>query len=697
MPEYNIKISELDPFVSPRSTEDFFALVDSSSMTTYRATIQDIGSLITQSLSASYVPFSAIASSTVAFSVSASWASSSISASYAKTASWALNAPQQASCSWASRSLWADLARSASYASRSHDAGYATRSLDVDTAGAQYNFPFWTTYFAPGAGNGDLSQRSPWVYYPYYDQMGLLVNDTASTKLTSYAPYPNHRPDLLLYRYGDRANVAWGFAPNIGIQTTWPITSHTFVGTDQRDWYFSTSSNPHPPFDPDLMVTNSYFSGSDGSTESGSFYKIPDAPGALASIFNGKWIRIAGNWGNPIGYDDSILPGTLPPVAQHPVKGAMWAGQDQIMKGIISLQLNTTVYPGGSNAWNQIDFWFHQGQWGGGISAQVFHVNTYGPQLIRAIRLHSTNGIKDPSMFIDILVDGLYSGGEAPGYQGEPSMTIKAQSWQGVRFLKWLNVDPWPLQDTSSNDITQDQSTLIFPAAPGFYSNVSKNMNYYIQGKNVVIWPNYSQVTQSGAAVTAMASPYSLAVSGTVNTNTKFNCDGHDGITTKVTYGTTNLYFSGGILIDKYPPDTYVPPASIACGTSLKYAGGQSMPTETVFTLGSDTGPVIVRYDMYGNPDRLQVWFDGVVKYDTGYRGLESYRSTMNAGLTAAGSGSEISVGPPALPTITEPGQGQFTWMKDSSTTWCKVQVFAPGAGTAWNYTMSCPNQPLPT
>ena len=115
MPDYNIKISELDAFSTPRSTEDFFPLVDSSSMTTYRATIQDIGSLITQSLSASYVPPTAI-DGAVPFAVSASWASASISASYALSASHARLAdsasyypPQvlQISSSWASRSLQA--------------------------------------------------------------------------------------------------------------------------------------------------------------------------------------------------------------------------------------------------------------------------------------------------------------------------------------------------------------------------------------------------------------------------------------------------------------------------------------------------------------------------------------------------------------------------------------------------------------
>lgn len=677
MPEYNIKISELNPFTSSARTEDFFPLVDSSSMTTFRATIQDIGLLITQSLSASYVPASAVEGS-VQFATSASWASASISASYALSASHARLAdsasyypPQQfqVSCSWASRSL---------------QSWYATRSIDVDTNGAQFNFPYWNTWYAPGT-NGALNQKSPLVYYPYSAETGLVVEDSASTKLTSYQVYPNHRPDINIYRYGERANVAWGFAPNIGFQTVWPITSQTFVGTDQRDWYFSTASSPHPPFDPDLMVTNSYFSGSAGDSSSGSFYKIPDAPGAMASIFNGKWVRFASALSNPIFYDDTVLPGTNPPLPDHPPQGVMWSSQDQIMKGLISLQLNTTVFTGGSNAWNQIDFWFHQNQWGSGISCQILHVNTYGPQLIRAIRFHSTNGIKDPPMFIDVLIDGLYAGGETPGGLGEPVMTIKAQSWQGVRFLKWLNVDPWPLQDTGSNDISQDGTTLIVPAAPGFYSNVSKNMNYYVQGKNVVIWPNPNQITQSGAAVQSMASTQSLFVSGGINTNTAFYCDNNKGLTTKVTYGTTNLYFSGGILINKFPPDG-APPAGTACNGQGTVQGGNQMPNEQTWVLGDGTGVVTVYFYTYTVPDRLQVFFDGNVILNTGYRGNASYQSQLNTALASYGSASEYIQGGSKF-------SGSF--FKNSSTTTAKVQVFGPIGSTAWNYWISCPGQPI--
>ena len=108
-------------------------------------------------------------------------------------------------------------------------------------------------------------------------------------------------------------------------------------------------------------------------------------------------------------------------------------------------------------------------------------------------------------------------------------------------------------RDTGSNDITQDRTQLIVPTAPGFYSNVDPLMNYNIHGKNVVIWPTYNQITQSGLAVLSVASNQSLFVSGNISTNTAYCCDDNVGLTTKVTYGTTNLFFSGGILIGKQP------------------------------------------------------------------------------------------------------------------------------------------------
>lgn len=46
------------------------------------------------------------------------------------------------------------------------------------------------------------------------------------------------------------------------------------------------------------------------------------------------------------------------------------------------------------------------------------------------------------------------------------------------------------------------------------------------------------------------------------------------------------------------------------------------MPTSYDVDLGSATGPVSVSYNVYENPDRVQIWFDGTIRYDTGYLGL---------------------------------------------------------------------------
>ena len=620
----------------------------------------------------SYNP-SSISASHALYADSASYAiscSHAISASHALSADSASYYPQQqfqVSCSWASRSL---------------QSWYATRSIDVDTHGPAYNFPYWTGN-TPGLGNGNLRTDSPLVFYPYGGtDSGLLTVDSASTNQEYYFPYPIHRPDFKAWRFNDRANVAWGFANNWGIQTAWPIISHTFNGTDQRDWHFTTSSNPHFGFDPHLQVTNSYFSGSAGDSSSGSFYTIPEAPGALASIFNGKWVRFVSNGGNPAFGGDSYAGGKA--TADHSAMGEVWANADQIMKGLISIQLQTRY----SNTWNQVDLWVHAGDWAGNQSATVLHVNNYGYQHIRAFRLSGKGGgLTDPLFSIDMLIDGIWGIGDG-GRQGEESITIKAQSWQGIRFLKWLNIDPWPFENTGSNDLSQDGTQLIFPAAPGFYTNTPKALNYHIHGQNVMIWPTPNNITQSGLAVPLTVNSRSLFVSGGINTNTNYYCDNNMGITTKVLANTNvNLYFSGGILIEKYPPDAYVPPpVGTACGGGATYNGGNVMPNEQTWVLGSGTGVVTVHFNTFTVPDRLQVYFDSNVILDTGYRGDVSNQTNLNTRLASYGSASAI---------ITAPGQVTASWYKNSATTTAKVQVFGPIAGTAWTYWMSCPGQPI--
>ena len=542
MAEYNIKISELDPFPlsdTPR-TEDFFPMVNSSSMTTYRTTIQNIGLIMTHSIyadTASYYNQNPNA-------MSASWASSSISSSYAKTASYAISAshanlsdsasyyPPQTlvlSCSWASSSISSSYAKTASYA------------MDVATHGPAYNFPYWTSD-TPWDGNGNLVRNSPLYYYVNPDQGNwLLTIDSASTNVEYTIPFPNQRPDFKQWGFNEQANIPYWFAFGSGLQSMYPIISHTFVGTDHRGWFFTTSSTPHNSplwYTTNQYITNSYYSGSAGDASSGSFYTIPNQPGALQQIFNGKWVRF-------VSFGTAPYETSEKPVADHSAMGEVWGIPDQTMKGLISIQVST-VSGIGSNAMSQVDMWVHGGSWGGGMSATVFHVHNFnGTQLIRAFRISCGKGYNgiDPMYCIDMLIDGLQT--------NEAALTVTAQSWQGIRFLKWLNVNPWPSTLTGSNDLTKDETQLIFPAAPGFYTNVTKAMNYNIQGQNVTIWPTPNNITQSGVAVPAIANNRSLFVSGSIGTTEAYYWNNTIGKSTLVNlgYGGHTLNFSGGLLI----------------------------------------------------------------------------------------------------------------------------------------------------
>lgn len=103
-----IKISELDGF-SNIIPEDFIPLVDSSSMTTFRVTLNSINNYISESVTVKNSIYST-------FTTSASYASSSISSSHTLTASYLINNIANPSSSWSSASLFALQSTSASYA-----------------------------------------------------------------------------------------------------------------------------------------------------------------------------------------------------------------------------------------------------------------------------------------------------------------------------------------------------------------------------------------------------------------------------------------------------------------------------------------------------------------------------------------------------------------------------------------------------
>ena len=126
---YDIKISQLNPFPGPTQTVDFFPMVDSSSLTTYRTSIADIAPLMTHSIHSD----SSSLAVTASYSISSSYAATggnTISSSYAVTASNAITS---------SNSLSSNNSISASYAvSSSHAISSSYAIASSNTVSSSY-------------------------------------------------------------------------------------------------------------------------------------------------------------------------------------------------------------------------------------------------------------------------------------------------------------------------------------------------------------------------------------------------------------------------------------------------------------------------------------------------------------------------------------------------------------------------------
>ena len=192
------------------------------------------------------------------------------------------------------------------------------------------------------------------------------------------------------------------------------------------------------------------------------------------------------------------------------------------------------------------------------------------------------------------------------------------------------------------------------------------------------------------------------------------------------------------------PPSPPSPPppvnsSVIPCGTASKYDGGNAYPDEQTVVLGKDLGTVLMTFNAYDNPDAFQVrtrrqpcfmlidtsqlsdvdfcaqvFFDGQLVIDTGYRGNDNpelgYQNLTETNIAVLGQPvppvnkgnttitSYINPAPstecatPAgdiLPPC--PGYGTASFVKNSATTTVTVRVFAPNPGTAWAYQVDCP------
>jgi hypothetical protein len=144
------------------------------------------------------------------------------------------------------------------------------------------------------------------------------------------------------------------------------------------------------------------------------------------------------------------------------------------------------------------------------------------------------------------------------------------------------------------------------------------------------------------------------------------------------------LHISAPLVNDNYSLEFNCPTAipTIPCGAGSAYSGGVSYPTIQQVTLGSDTGVVTLDYNAIGIPDKFIVEFDGVEVINTGYVGNIYHQTDLNNALASYGDGPEPIVGGPV---------GSVTFNKTTATTTAIVKVYAPMAGTGWNFTLGCP------
>lgn len=122
------------------------------------------------------------------------------------------------------------------------------------------------------------------------------------------------------------------------------------------------------------------------------------------------------------------------------------------------------------------------------------------------------------------------------------------------------------------------------------------------------------------------------------------------------------------------PPTTpTVPPQQCNTGTQ---SGGAGVTT-TGHGLGT-AGPTsfLFEFDAFSQPDHFEVYYEGALIYDTGWRG--------SAGTWTGPDGNPI--------VIAGPGAGSATVaVPAGSATSITVVVTGQGSGTVWDYTVNCP------
>ena len=120
------------------------------------------------------------------------------------------------------------------------------------------------------------------------------------------------------------------------------------------------------------------------------------------------------------------------------------------------------------------------------------------------------------------------------------------------------------------------------------------------------------------------------------------------------------------------------------CNIAVNGGSGGRGYFEYTIQLGFGTGNVSFTYNAYSVPDQFQVYYNGSLVIDTGFRGDASYNAQLNA---------------LGYPNVSGPGSGSSSFTKTSALPeTCLVVITAPLAGTAWEFLVGCPSiPPTPT
>lgn len=500
-----IKISELNPIPSQPTVDDFFPMVDSASLTTYRVSISQLAPVLTSSM---YVSGSNT-------SISSSWASRSLSASHALQA----------------------------------DNGYLQ--------GASGYVPYYSASAAwtYGGTNSGLAYSSPLqVSYSAFAWNGIVGINQGSLTTGYYSTESGYfwRTDYSQsYWYRPEAHTPFGggYYSISGLSVGAPIIG-TFIGTDQVMYHISTASVAGYSTS-NVPYTNLVWS---GSSASGSYKTISNIAGnTVSESFNGKWVRVActSNWGGNI---------ISPSAAKGETAQGQSTGTANGFFGRVIFVLSTTQDPG-SNVNQMIDMTINNQQYGNGLTANVDWAGVYQTDIIKKIRLSvhtpysgspdyfpGTTSSIDPINAIDLYIDDLN--------ENDYHFSLGCYSWGGIKFLDQLNLEPPVLVNTGSkgNSGPYKATYVVFPPEPGFYTSLNKDSrNYNIHGLPVTIWPTRNEITRSAADVVAYRNLYSLNVSGTINATEKYYCSGSEGQDGTFTQYSASQWstcvYKGGILV----------------------------------------------------------------------------------------------------------------------------------------------------